>query len=631
MDFDYESIRSRMITNLKKRASWKNVLPISVNVKMIETVAEEIAELARYDEYLLRESKWDLARNVSSLVNQSIMLGYQPHRKVGATGVVQVSSNELAFSDPWLEYEAYNEDDYVRHNNKIWKCTSDEVTEEPSSTATNWTRVRTFHTSNIGIPKWCQFTGSNGLTYTGVEAVTLLASQDYTSVNVVQGTPQLYTATATGDTFEEVYIEDGSIEENVYEVYVNGVKWTEIDNLRNAEATDTKFQTILHPNFEGVYFRFGDNITGKKPNSGNTISIYWIKTDGALGNISTLGGITGISTTISDVTGSVVPMYTWNYNTIAGGKGNEDIESIRRNGTFTFQSGDRLVSVPDYKVFLESEFDFIGKAVVWGAYEQNLDAGNDPWEYIAADENLIYIAAITPGSTPIDFLKNADGSDRDDYKTTLIEAMRELKSPTDVVSFENVEFIYVTAESTIYVDNANYSLAEMVTTVTETIMEEYGIENLLFKQAIYASNYNRVIDTVDGVRYHNTEFAFYRLTEFSSSSYDIADILPLPTIETGSVTVYAIRGSNTFTIATDDGSGNLVAESGYTLSAGASIVYSTGAIALTVASGLSEPYQEYTIKITYDTVDDDLVPTKRYQILYFNEDAISITAEYYEE
>lgn len=633
MDFDYESIRDRLIVNLRKRASWGSILPNSVNMRLIETFAEEEAELARYSEYLLRETKWNLARNRSSLFYQSSLLGYQPFRRKSARGDIEISSNQDAFSDGWYSYISYLVGNKVRHGDYIYQALIDSLNSEPTLINPDWNRITTNHQYNIGIPKFTEFISTSGVNFVSQEAITLGASQDFAELAIIEGVHQVSTFIATGSTFEEVYIENSKIEDTFYTVTINNTKWTEVDNLRGSIGSDFVFQTFNEANFNGVYFRFGDDTTGKQLTLSDVIKIDWIDSSGVEGNINIQNGVTTVSSSLVDNPGTTVPLYCTNYNSISGGKEIEGIESIRRNGILSFQAGDRLVSTNDYMSYLETNYDFIGKAVVWGAFEKNIDAGNDPWTYVPTDENFIYISAITPGSSPLDILFNSDGTENTTYKIEIIQDVQELKSPTDIITFEEVEFIHTTVNSVVVVENENYLLPEIVENVTDTLIDTYGIEEIFFAQQVYESNYISLISQIEGVKYHTSEFSFYKKTAFATG-FVITTNLPLYEIETESVTIVAetLDGQSTFTIATDDGAGNFTPEVGYTLS-GDSIDYTLGSLTVTLDTHtpLILTFSEYVVKVYYDSVSNDIIPKKRNQILFLDEDEISIQASYYSE
>ena len=89
--FDSTSIETRLLDSLIQKADWKRVIEESAVRSLISTIAEGNAEIARYFEYLLRESRWDMAKNLTSLLALAPYLGYKAARKTSAIGYIYVS------------------------------------------------------------------------------------------------------------------------------------------------------------------------------------------------------------------------------------------------------------------------------------------------------------------------------------------------------------------------------------------------------------------------------------------------------------------------------------------------------------------------------------------------------------
>ena len=116
MTFDYDSVRGRLIAGLQSKASWADILFFSTNSRLIDAVAEGIAELGSYDEYLTRNTKWDLATEKSALTSQAQFLQYDPHRKIGSSGNITVSASPTfdsppAKNVPFPKYTVFSGDD----------------------------------------------------------------------------------------------------------------------------------------------------------------------------------------------------------------------------------------------------------------------------------------------------------------------------------------------------------------------------------------------------------------------------------------------------------------------------------------------------------------------------------------
>ena len=89
--FDANSIYNRLLEKIQQDPNWKAISNNSVISAILNSNAEVGSEIARYAEYLFKESKWDTAQNTSSILAMANILGYQPKRKISATGILTVS------------------------------------------------------------------------------------------------------------------------------------------------------------------------------------------------------------------------------------------------------------------------------------------------------------------------------------------------------------------------------------------------------------------------------------------------------------------------------------------------------------------------------------------------------------
>ena len=92
IQFDYDTILKDLTDRLAEKMGGTFIGGSSAS-RILEVISEKFAQIARYTEYLTRESKWSLAQNPSSILSQLELFGYDPHRKVGATGTVRVSTD----------------------------------------------------------------------------------------------------------------------------------------------------------------------------------------------------------------------------------------------------------------------------------------------------------------------------------------------------------------------------------------------------------------------------------------------------------------------------------------------------------------------------------------------------------
>lgn len=579
--FDQQSIENRIKTSLRAKSEWADLLFFGTNQRLISVVAEEEAQFSRYLEYLTRETKWSLARNVSSLLYQSFAHNYDPHRKVGAVGQVKVSADENFNAAP---------------------------------------------TVTIEIPKYTIFSTEAGVSVTSVDAANLVANSDnFVEIDVVQGEPKTFSTTALGNINEVVSVVNASIEDVYYEVFVNGDLWTEVDEIRVYDGADKVYQLRNKPDFSGVELVFGNNLNGLQLSPGDSIQFKYIETRGSKGNISQTGKVGAVSSTIYNTDDEIVKLYVTNEDPISGGEDTETLEQIRALSPLTFQAAERAITRNDYKAILDATPQ-VNKSTVWGAYEINKDAGT-PGQYRADEENFVYVAAVSSSGSNLS----------ETAKETLREYLQDFKSATDVVSFEDVEFVYLIFNTDIYVENRSLVLSTVKASVVSAIEGQYNKDTLDFGDSIPESDYQAFIDNISGVDYHDTVIELATFAEFNTAQFEAGFTLPLPEIKKSSITIYVKHKTEQTdteweTVAVDDGSGGFDdGVSSYTVNPiGSAVNYLTGEVSLTISGGLpmvefhTSDYTDYELKAEYQIVSNNFILQKRQQIFDLYETNVTI-------
>jgi len=573
IQFDADSIKERIKTRLQAKESWKNILFFSTNQRLIDIFAEELAYDMQYDEMLTTECKWNIAQQKTSLMAETKFFNYYPHRKIGSSGNLRVSTS------------------------------------------------KTFNTTygvTISIPKYSVFKSSSGLSFSCTETTDLPIYDAYIDIPITQGIPMSETFTAIGDVYETFYIYNDSIENSVIDVYVNGTKWIKVDSIREAENIDSLNYVVTTLNdFSGISIKFGNDYFGKKLVEGDVVLVKYLETSGSNGNVDSSNIITKVSSTFYDINTDPVTLYCTNLVAISGGLDYEDIETIRDKAPATYATGDRAISKYDYKEIIES-FSFVKKAIVWGEAEYNEDAGNLPGTYVPVEENVVHVAVVS----------ESDADLTNDEELEIRTELNNKKPPTDLVVFSDVIFTYIVFSVQAYVSDTNYALSTVKASIESTLENTYSLSSMNFFTPIRFSDYVALIDDVSGVDYHDTTVSYFILSKFNSS-YEGGIAIAMSNIEEGSVKIYArnstVVGSSFFQIGYDDGSGNLLGYGSYTFSA-STINYNTGEGNLIVISGLTEDYTSYIIKTEYSTTITNIIPTERNQIVSYG--GSTVVAEY---
>lgn len=472
IDFSYESILERLQNNLKQRLGPDSeLLLFSTNQRILEAIAEELSEQMRYDEYLTREAKWETAQNLSSIMNQIDFFNYKPHRMIGARGTLTVSANKDFDGAPF---------------------------------------------NNIIIPQFTQFS-SDELSFTSTEAVTLLA--DVTpeiSVPVVQGEyrRKIIKVPSNLTPLEllsyEVTIDHPNVENFLYMVYVEGVKWQEVEHFSFAgEDTNGEFglkgrnvyEVQNASDFSSTIFRFGDGSQGQRINGDDEIIIHYILTEGNRGEVLTVESITNVDSLIRDSNNNIVELFCKNNTPILGGSTYESIDSIRFNAPRALRLSPRLISKTDYQGFILSE-GLAKKVTVWGETETNIDNEEEAGNFIPFQENLVFISAL-----------NYDGQGRgvpipegEGGQGAIRQVLNPIKSLTDIMQFVDpkITYLHFNVLSTHYYGE-KFSEDRVRSDITTTLLDTYSIQNARFKQDLFFSQYYKLINSIPSVVSHETD------------------------------------------------------------------------------------------------------------------------------
>lgn len=577
-NFDFQSIRDRIITRLREKESWKDILYYGGNTRLIDAFSEELEYQAQYDEFLTREIKWGLARQRSSLVAESQFFNYIPHRKIGSTGKLRVSTS------------------------------------------------KTFNSSYpfvISIPKFSVFKSNTGISFISKDTVNLLSSQNYLDIDVVQGDYREFDFIATGVDFETFFIDNPNIENSIFDVKVNGIDYMKVDYIREANKTNLFYSFSIENaiDFSGVFVQFGNGYFGRRLNAGDIINIKCIETLGDQGNILSSGIVTKVVSSFvdTDVPPKSVVLYCNNIEAIEGGSNYEDVEDIRVKAPKSFGSGGSVITKDDYEGALYL-FPFVKKSIVWGETEINIDNGDLPGTYIPVEENLVYIAVI---SNTGNALTSGQESEIRDY-------LNEKKPPVDIVRFVDPSIVYLNFITEAFVQDRKYALSQVQSAIITVLQNTYGLDAMNFKQNIYYSDYISAIDNIDGVAYHNTNIKLHTLTNLNmlTNSADLNS--ELLHIKANSIKVYVRDLTDALAdfllLAHDDGSSNLVADVGFTIGA-SSINYSTGIGNINITSGINSN-KSYELKLEYEidtNFTNNILPPKRNQILLYSSSNVQVS------
>lgn len=319
--FDSEAILGRMVNVLQSKSNWNRLQADGATYQLLEAIAEPMAELGRYSEYLLQELKWDTSRNFSSAKHMARLVGKKLDRKHSAVGSIIVSH-----SDPtgvsryaFLGIDNFSVDSESNYDNLELDSSRSETTY--THALVPWTSV-----SQYKVPIGAIFNTTSGVSFisaetksiqtctvswdsvnTSFESLNSFRSKDgwnnykYLTIPVVQGIQkELLIGTSDGTAGQSFLISSIDIEaaDNYYTkqfCYIevedtegNVTKWTEIQHLQLATSTETVFELEILDDLSGTAVKFGDGISGAIPASNSRITIHYLETLGTEGNVTEL-------------------------------------------------------------------------------------------------------------------------------------------------------------------------------------------------------------------------------------------------------------------------------------------------------------------------------------------------------
>ncbi len=326
---DYVSLREELVELIPYFApKWTNRDPADFGMVLLELFAYIGDQLNYYIDRSINESFITTASQRDNVLKLARLLGYQPVDSTASTVL-------LSFSNATLN-----------------PITVPARTQVATSVTTSGETVQiVFETDEAVIvpAKVGTTNGSATVTATQGESRGYNIDLDNGRIGVSDGTPN------------QVYqIPDSPIINNSIELYVSGVKYTQVPYLIDYQGYEPVFTSITNSDNE-TFVQFGDNISGRIPNNGAEIFASYRVGGGSIGNVA-VGTIKFI------VTNEVAGLSVVNQNVgpisgaASGGADPESTDSIRINAPKSIRALNRAVSLSDYSA-LAVQVPGVAKAI----------------------------------------------------------------------------------------------------------------------------------------------------------------------------------------------------------------------------------------------------------------------------
>ena len=436
--FDPISIKNRLVAYLRNDSNWNGILDDGVITSIFAAFGEETSGIVRYYEQLLKESRWALAQNKSSLLTQATRTGYLPRRPISAQGSIILShqsilatagiANIFTLTDVYTQLVA-NGSAYLGGTSGGFSIPVGTPIAKNPSTGLQYLSVGTTTNSSGAIIGSIQY---------GVASTSQPYGQYYCTIPVIEGVSSSFSATLTGLPSETITIPDTSVEDasNVFSSPLFNIS-AQLPNTSGSQPIAIYSDINLAPtNVYGCQIRldpsnrpvltFGNGSSGMQLPGKTVISVTYIRTSGSAGNITTSYVLSQVPSLISGIQlyCSNIPPLSTGIAGILGGKDLPSIEEIRSVAPTAYLSKSSIVSTSEYKSYISNLIPGILDVIVFSGTSFNSLSGT-----MIPSINYSYVNTLGQYSSTID--------------TTVQASLVGKNNPQDVVSIVSPLFVHM--------------------------------------------------------------------------------------------------------------------------------------------------------------------------------------------
>lgn len=521
--FDTFAIKQRLIERLRRHEKWAMVIDNGTVSNLIDVIAEGLAENARYMEYLLCENKWDTAQNMSSLRKMAGLISNKKSRKKSAIGYVIVShtdeSNHNRLNN--LGSKFFNLDAPSDYDDLIYKAGN----KMQQAALVPWT-----YSIQYTVPKYTRFITTNGIEFVSTKDVTSralttefskISSNEneynnflrlggwngikYLKIPVIQGIRRnIRLGLAQHVRYEAFMVNTNNVEaaENSIsreffhvKVTVNDKEeeWHEIQSIDLAEPYDKVFESRLTEDETQVIIRFGNGITGQMLPEGAIVTLDYLETMGAKGNLTSKYQMKSMMLPygylMQDPRNGLIGQFLSCQNDapIEGGLDLETEDEYRISAPKTYLNSYSTGTTHEYlaKIKKYSPINLMKVAI---------KADNDLNEIDIADlessdiNNVISVTSKKTEISALDTTGNAIENADETFIRPLKIIMGDLKSPNDSFIYKKPNIIKIAPSFKVFSETFTMSDKEIETSIKAAVLSKYSIKNAEFANEIYKSN-----------------------------------------------------------------------------------------------------------------------------------------------
>lgn len=444
---DYESLKQELIDLIPFFApKWTNRDPADFGMTILELFTYIGDQLNYYIDRSVNESFITTASQRDNVLKLARLLGYQPIDSTAASVL-------LTFS-----------------NSTAQPIIVPKRTQVATSQVSSGQQVQIiFETDeSVTVPaKTANVNGSITVTATQGESRGYEIDEDNGKIGDSDGSP-----------YQTFQIPESPVVNNSVEIYVSGVKFTQVPYLIDYQGYDPVFSVVTNSDGE-TFVQFGDNISGRIPNNGAEIFAYYRVGGGTIGNVSAgsikyiltnfVSGLAVGNPTVGEISGAA-----------SGGADPESTDSIRVNAPKSIRALNRAVSLADY-ASLAIQVPGVAKAV------SDADVFSSVTLFIAPyGDSGLQVDGITSS-----VVFNNLAEEVLDYFTDKIPpgVSLTLQPPSYVDVRIKLDCVIL----------SQYKRSQVEANIISAINQLFDFDNVSFNDSIYPSDLYKVLGEVEGI------------------------------------------------------------------------------------------------------------------------------------
>ena len=343
-ELDFDQIKTNLVAYMKATDTTFN--DYNYDGSAMSTIIDVLAYVTHINSmnanFALNETFLDTSQLRSSVVSHAKLLGYTPRSIAPSVAYIDMTMAKGTATPLW-NHDGSN-----------------------TPLPLTMTRGTKFSTSIDGVTYPMFASDTTTINYNETDG------WKFSNIKIEQGTLASINYTYQNNTFESYIIPANNVNTASIKVTVTDSSATDASkvyalNTNMVTLDGTSEVYFLEEGRDGYYeVKFGDNIIGKRPGNGNTITIeYATIPSGTDVNGATVFTMTDSLNGNTDETVTLVTKAT-------GGAARESKEAIKFNAPLAHISQNRAVTPDDYKSIIKNEFADLEAVAVWGGEDNDV-------------------------------------------------------------------------------------------------------------------------------------------------------------------------------------------------------------------------------------------------------------------